>query len=194
MRSSSSSSNRSGSGSSSDEAFKLGREAAPGRALANALTPSPAAAGAAGALVTARPASEQAPAWAGYAGIADWASLPEPVQRALSEYFLATTVDGKAAARVALRAAQSQAYQSVGAVTVGSGLVTSMTRPREAEASPAREPEPRAGRGSRGLETRDRTWNRVPVDPGRARGTDGLNGLGDDDDMQGLLQLDDRAI
>ncbi len=69
---------------------------------------------------------------------------------------------------------------------VESGLVTSRTRPREAEAFPAREPGPRAGRVSRGLETRDRKLNRVPVDRSRAMVTDGLVALGDDNvDMQG---------
>ncbi len=90
---------------------------------------------------------------------------------------------------MALRAAQSEADQSVGAVTVDSELVTSRTRPREAEAFPAREPGPRAGRGSRKLETRDRKVNRVPVDRGRAMVTDGLDEHGDGDvDRQGHSQ------
>jgi hypothetical protein len=94
------------------------------------------------------------PAWPLYAGIADWASLPEPLQRARSEHFLATTVAGKAAARVALRTAQAEAAPGAGVAAGGSGLAGSRTRPREGEASPAREPGQSAGRGSRGLETR----------------------------------------
>jgi hypothetical protein len=105
------------------------------------------------------------------AGIADWASLPEPVQRAHSEYYLAKTVEGKAAARVAIRAAPFNAE---------SGSATSRTRPRDAEASPARE------QGPRGLDNLDRKVNRVPVDHGTAMVTDGLDELGDDDvDRQG---------
>ncbi len=50
-----------------------------------------------------------APEWALYAGSEQSASLPEPVQRARGECYFAQTVDGKAAARVALRAAQSEA-------------------------------------------------------------------------------------
>ncbi len=67
---------------------------------------------------------------------------------------------------MALRAAQSEAAQRVGAVLVESGLLTSRTRPR--------------GRGSRGVETRDRKVNRVPVDHGRAMVTDGFVELGVD--------------
>ncbi len=99
-------------------------------------------------------------------------------------------MNGHAAARVALRAAQSEADQSVGAVTVESGLVTSRTRPRGG--SGIRGHAPRAGRGSGGLETRDRRVNRVPVDPGSDMVTAGLDELGDDDDnMQGssLMKL-----
>ena len=43
-----------------------------------------------------------------------------------------------------------------------------------------------------GLETGDRKVNRVPADPGMARGTDGLND--DDDDMKGIARLEDTAI
>ncbi len=79
---------------SGDDVFKLRSEAPAVRALANASTPSRAAAGAGiadGAL---------APDSALYADIVDWPSLPEPVQRARSEYCLAKTVDGKADAQI----------------------------------------------------------------------------------------------
>ncbi len=82
-------------------AVGLRPESAAVRALATAFTPSRAAAGADIADWV------RAPEWALYAGIAVWASLPQPVRRAHSEYYLAKTVDGKAAARVALRAARS---------------------------------------------------------------------------------------
>ncbi len=88
-----------------------------------------------------------------------------------------------------LRAVQWEADQRVGAVTVERGLVTSRTRPREAEASPARKAGPRACQGSRGLETRDGKVNRVPVDRGTDMVTDGLDELGvDDEDIQGPSQ------
>jgi hypothetical protein len=70
---------------------------------------------------------------------------------------------------------------------VGSGLVTSRTRPREAEASPAREPAFRVGRGLRAQETRDRKADRVPVDPDTAMVTVGFDDE-DEDDRQGASQ------
>jgi hypothetical protein len=79
-------------------------------------------------------------------------------------------------------AAQTGPDQGADSVTVGSGLVRSRTRGREAEASPAREPGSGVGRGIRGLQRRYRKANRVPVDPGPAMVTDGFDELGDDDD------------
>ena len=129
------------------------------------------------------------PAWALYAGIEDWASLPEPVQRARSDHFLATSVADKAAARAALRTALAEAAQGAGAVTGGIGLAGSRTRPREGEASPPREPGASAGRGSRGRETRDRKANRVE-DPRKPMAAD-LGGGGDEEDMQGFSEQDE---
>ena len=83
--------------------------------------------------------------------------------------------------------AQAGPEQGVGAVTGGSGLVVSRTRPREGEASPAREQGPSAGRGTRGLETRERKANRVSVDPRRTMAAD-LDERGDEEDMQGQLE------
>ncbi len=80
-----------------------------------------------------------------------------------------------------LRTAQAEAGQGVGAVTVRSGLVTSRTRPREAQASRAREPGPRVGRGARGSESGYGKENRVSVDPGMAMVANRLDG---DDDTQ----------
>jgi hypothetical protein len=68
--------------------------------------------------VTVRPAGEQTAAWVLYAGIADWASLPEPVQVQGAR----PPLGGKAAVPVALRAIQSEADQRVGAVRVALGV------------------------------------------------------------------------
>jgi hypothetical protein len=97
-----------------DGAFKRSRQAAAARALVTASTPLRAAAGAAGALAPTRAARKAAPVgtlvpeWSLYEGITDCASLPEPVKRARSQYYLVNTVDRKAAARVALRTPQAE--------------------------------------------------------------------------------------
>ena len=119
-----------------------------------------------------------APVWAVFARIPDWASLPEALQQARSAYFQATTGPEKQAARVALWAAQAEAAQGVGAVTVGSGVVTSRTRLCEVETSPPRESGPRGvGRGMQAQATQHRKVNRVPEDTTTARVTEGLDEL-----------------
>ena len=102
---------------------------------------------------------------------------------AVEQALVVARASGTAQGHAGYGAVLTGSEQGVGAGAGGSGLAGLRTRPRDGEASPAREPGQSAGRGARGSETGDRKANRVSKDPRQAM-TAELDGLGDGDDMQ----------
>jgi hypothetical protein len=137
-----------------------------------ALTPSPAATGAQGALVAVGPAR-------GGGETAVKVGREAAAARALAAATRPLAAAGGAVpapGHDGIGASQSGADQGVGEVTVGNWLAASRTRGCEVEASPVRVAGARVGWWIQPLETRDRNAHRVPVDPGTAIVTDDRQG------------------